>query len=423
MLLLAFIAGGAVAVHALPGGVLALCVAPLFLYLVLTFRERDPKQFLGKTVAVVGFAPILLLMWGGTREPIAAVREPKAAASEQDRPGLDEGRVFEGALAVQDVSLPAAGIELLRSGAFVDGTELRLSRLTDAQAAGAHLQMLAQAQQGRRLALAERPGMRLVDAGAERVIHVEQHGRDLLQVSARDEAELLARLHAQAVPVPRALALDVEPTTMAATKTGQARAKWPFVLPYALGHAVCFLLFILWVGTTTTRVGPAPGAAFVNGEVLCARLFSINDTGLPCVVMQGGTPEQVIVDFRYPEDVPRAHRATLWIDVATRKVAAREAGGARGARSRDADEASMRGIGDRRFDPTRPNAQRISVNTVSATIISAADLESVPLKISACSVELPASFAETFDEDRMIYMLCQLVIQSGYTWQPVFFRS
>ncbi len=428
MLVLAFIAGGVAEVQALPGGVLALCVAPLVLYLAMTFREPDPKQFLGKSVAVVGFAPILLLMWGGTREPepLAAVHEQKAGDLQ---PGLDEQRVFEGALAVQDVSLHAAGIELLRTGVFADGTELRLSRLTSAQAAGVHLRMLAQAQQGRPLALAGRSGMRMADLGGQRVIHVEQHGRDLLQVSGRDVAEVLARLHAQAVPMPHDLAPDETGPSVA-----QARSTRPFVLSYVLGHAIGFVLFILWSGTTATRVRPAPGALFVDGEVLRARLFSINDTGLPCVVLQGSTPEQVIVDFRYPDDVSRAHRATLWIDAATRKVSVRETGGAHGARPRDAEEASMRGVADARFDPTRPKAQRISVRTVSATIVTAADLASVPLSFRDGSVELghsfhrsraetPASTVQTFDEDQMIYLLCQLVIQSGYTWQPVFFRS
>jgi hypothetical protein len=142
--------------------------------------------------------------------------ESQHATSEEAQPGLDEQRVFEGALAVQDVSLPAASIELLRSGAFADGTELRLSRLVDAQAAEAHLQLLAQAQQGRPLAPGERPGMRMAEVGSERIIHVERHGRDLLQVSARDEAERLARLRVQAVPVPRALALAAEPSATAA---------------------------------------------------------------------------------------------------------------------------------------------------------------------------------------------------------------
>ena len=101
-------------------------------------------------------------------------------------------------------------------------------------------------------------------------------------------------------------------------------------------------------------------------------------------------------------------------------VRVRELLGASGAAPRDADEASMRSIGDAAFDPARPDAQRISSRTAQASMIDPARLQATRLVLrDGQAGPVPEARARTAaDPDALVTLLCALVTRSGYAWQP-----
>jgi hypothetical protein len=210
-----------------PLGMLALWAGPT------VPARRYTLNLLAATLAV----PIGLLFAADALEPAPATR-PSV-------PGLDAERLFAGAVTVQDTDLRAAGIALMRAGAFADASELRLMRFGAVDAAGDYLAMLAQAAQGEPFDNAGRRGVRLRAAGMPgSLILLEQHGADLLELRARDPASGLARLAAQQVPV-------------AALPHAAAPApRWPWLLGGALLHAGGFVLLVLWAARRTV---PRPG--------------------------------------------------------------------------------------------------------------------------------------------------------------------
>ena len=92
-----------------------------------------------------------------------------------------------------------------------------------------------------------------------------------------------------------------------------------------------------------------------------------------------------------------------------------------GAAPRNADEASMRGIGDLAADPTRPDAQRISSRVAQASMIDPARLEATRLVLRDGKAEPAPQALTTANADDLVILLCALVTRSGYAWQPKLF--
>jgi hypothetical protein len=242
-------------------------------------------------------------------------------------------------------------------------------------------------------------------------------GAGLAATATSDAKQYVARLLAGAGFLPVLLLFwgtSMEPQAGAA-----ARAVWPFAVGAALGHALAFVGLIFWGGSFVTRVTPAPGAPFVGVDVLRERLLSLNQLGLALSVHDTGAPG-LAVALRLPDAATRSHVVTLGLSAAQRRVQVREKILTFGARPANADEASMRSIGDAAFDPTRPDASSVSGVMVQTSMIDMQRLAAMPLTLLARSVELPRGLAATLDADGLCTLMCAVVTRSGWAWQPQF---
>jgi hypothetical protein len=393
---------------------IACALAPAVGLALLGRSTADARQYALNMLAATLMLPILLLFW-------ASSADVEAPAALPDAPSLDAQRLFEGATAIQDADMHGGGITLLRSGQFGDGSELRLTRFTDAAAAQGHLAMLAGAMPTAPFTEGGRRGVRLVGAGiGSTLLVIERHGPDLLELRAADRPGGLARLAAQQVPVPEVerVAAPVEPV-----------ARWPFFTAMSLAHGFALVVLIARGGSTTTRVPALRGVAPATPEQLRARLLSLARPTGPfdiCLVTEGGS-QAVRVDASPsrlpscdPAD-PTTHLITLHLDAASACVRVHEKLAARAAAPRNAEQASMRGPGDEWFDPARPDARRRWASTVQATMIVPTRLAAVPLQLYAQHAELPAAHAASLDGEGVVTALCALVTRSGWHWQPRLF--
>jgi hypothetical protein len=197
-----------------------------------------------------------------------------------------------------------------------------------------------------------------------------------------------------------------------------ARRPWIFFTGVALLHAAGFVAAIAWLAAVTTRVEAARGTTPVPAALLVQRLRSLAETGAPIDVAAGAAAGECAVVLRLAE-AGRSHRIPLHIDERTHTVHVRERVGASGATPRDADEASLRGVGDSAVDPTRPDARRISSRVAQTSMIDPARLQGTRLVLRDGRAE-PAPQARTSaDADEIVTLLCALVTRSGYAWQPL----
>ena len=80
----------------------------------------------------------------------------------------------------------------------------------------------------------------------------------------------------------------------------------------------------------------------------------------------------------------------------------------------------MRSLGDSPFDPSRPDAQKMSGRSIQTTLIVPDQLAAVELAWAGGQVQL-LSPAPT-EPEAIVTVLCALVTRSGYAWQPVMGR-
>jgi hypothetical protein len=241
--------------------------------------------------------------------------------------------------------------------------------------------------------------------------------------SQDDRQQYVVRLVACAAMLPILLMMWAgSQDTPAATTAAHvlARRPWIFFTAFALLHAATFLAAIAWLASTVTRVEAAPGATPVPAALLVQRLQSLAAAGVPIDVAAAAAPGEWAVALRLA-DAERTHRVLLQIDERTHTVRVRERLGASGAAPRDADEASMRGIGDAAVDPTRPDAQRVSSRVAQASMIDPARLQAMRLVLRNGHAEPapPAITRTAADPDELVVLLCALVTRSGYAWQPL----
>ena len=81
----------------------------------------------------------------------------------------------------------------------------------------------------------------------------------------------------------------------------------------------------------------------------------------------------------------------------------------------------MRSLGDRSFDPTRPDAQLVSGRVAQASMIDPARLQATRLVLRDGQAEPAPELAAptTADPDALLTLLCALVTRSGYAWHPL----
>lgn len=193
-------------------------------------------------------------------------------------------------------------------------------------------------------------------------------------------------------------------------------AAWPFALGGALLHVAAIVGGVVWLGTLATRVAPAAGVNMVDASLLRGRLLALPALGVPAFV-SSPSPEELVIDYRFA-DASRSHRVTLLVDAPRRRVRVFERTGASGARPADADEASMRGPGGPRWDPARPQAQRVSGATWQTTMIDPGRLATVAPSFDGARVSLSVERADALDPEDVVTLLCAVVTGSGWVWQP-----
>lgn len=391
-----------------------LCAAPLTFYgLVLLRREPELRQAIAKMAAAFLMLPVLLAMWAGSQEPLTAPPAPPTPVVY----ALEPAALFRGAVTAQVQQAPSPDVALLQSGGFPDGTELRLTRFHSPEGTFHYLTLLQESLGASPFVLGTRRGLRLsgptVAAGF--LVYFEPHGPDLLEVRGADEASVLARLTAQAIPPPTL------PKPRARIEASvRIEPVWPYAVAFSIIHVGCFVGFTFWAGALTTRVAKASDLPTVSQGDLEARLLSLQQAGVPCSAHHtaGG---DLCVDYTFAEGIARAQRLTLRIDSEQRVVRVREQLGVAGDGPRTSSEADMRSVGSVGIDPTRPKAQRIYARSIATTIIEPERLARVPIQLSGPRVTLSADEAAAADPEQLVYLLCAIVTRSGFTWQPVFF--
>ncbi|WP_457419210.1 hypothetical protein [Roseateles sp. P5_E7] len=386
---------------------LGACGLPPLLGLALVWRNTaDARQYALNMLAATLMLPILLLFWASSVD-VEATQAPAVT------PSLDAQQLFDGAETVEDAEVRGGSLVLLRAGRFADGSELRLSRFTDAHAAQNYVAMLTQAMQTEPFNDAGRKGLRLLGNGVgATLLVIERHGPDLLELRAADRDLALARLATQRVPVSQD---DPDPAT---TKPA---ASWPFFTAMAITHALVFVALIAWAGSHTTPVPALRGAAMATPDELRARLLSLARPGGPFDITEltvDGSPALRVDVSPSPR---RSHHITLHIDAQRGCVLVHEKLGIDGDAPQDADEASMRGPGDDLADAARPDAEMVWSSTRQATMVVPSRLATVPLQLQSRHADLPAGYAASLDGEGVLTALCALVTRSGWRWQPRLF--
>ena len=243
--------------------------------------------------------------------------------------------------------------------------------------------------------------------------------------SQADRQQYVIRLLACSAMLPILLMMWAGSQDPAADTTASVgllgRHPWLFFTAFALLHAALFVGAIFWLAAAVTHVGAAPGVAAVPASTLSQRLRSLAVAGVPLDVVRGERGGEWVVHLLLPVGEGRSHRLILRVDETMRTVQVRERLGAHAAAPRSADEASLRSLGDPAFDPTRPDAQRVSSCVAQASMIDPAQLAATRLTLD-CDRALPATEAlstTATDTDAVVVLLCALVTRSGYAWQPL----
>ena len=387
-------------------------LVPAIALVLMTRSTADARQYTMQVLAATLALPVVLLIWADSFELHARAASATVAAVAAEST-LDAQRLFRGAVATQDSDLRNSQGPLLRAATFADGSELRLTRYADPQAAAAYLRLLASTFRGEPFSEDGRRAVRLLNAGAgSTLVIVEQHGADLLELRSRDQASGLARLAAQQVPIP------ADPpaagSSIAASPTA-ALPQWPFYAGAATLHMLFFVGLILWGGSALTQVPPLAGTVAVSSEALSDRLCSLARASERLTVSK---PASGSLLFEVRVGRRRSHKITLRLDAGKLTVQVGEKIAACGAAPIDDDEASMGDFGESSFDATRPDAHHVWSSTWCATMIEPTRLAGVPMQLQATSALLPAAYLDSLDGEGVLTVLCALVIRSGWHWQP-----
>ncbi len=381
------------------------CALPTLLsWLVTRSQTIEPRERIVRAMACFGFFPILLGFWATSLEIAPRSAERTTATS----PGPSPDQLFAGAIARQELPRTAGTGFSTSAASFPDGSELRLTRFTDAQAAEHYLTLLVESFQARESSLGMRRGQS-AQLSPELLVYWELHGASLLELRAQNALLAQKRLAAQHVPLP--------PPRAAAEQPSGARDAW-LLSGLGLMHMCAFVIMTLWAAATTTRVRAPTDAAPLAASALLARVDALPQLGARCRVARGEAAHERVIEIELAE-AERAQQLTVTLDEPGRVLRVVELETAKGARPRDTDEASMRSLGERAYDPARPDAQRIWNVKRQATPIESARLAAIPLRFVQGAPTLPPGYGASLDADGIIHLLCALVISAGYDYQPV----
>jgi hypothetical protein len=213
------------------------------------------------------------------------------------------------------------------------------------------------------------------------------------------------------------LALPVPPATPLPWRLD---ARWAYI---AL-HALIFLVLAavaLMIATATwgSRLDPAPGTAAVSGSVLRQRLNALGISDLGVNIAPGIDAGEMLANYRDPNG-KRWIRLRLYLDEARHRVSAKEFSAISGDAPRTASEARMRFTRDHQ---PQPDASLIWSRNWSITLPQAERRRRLGVQVDHGTVRLPPDAAARFTDDDLPYLLAEVVHQSGWTWQGVFFNA
>lgn len=197
--------------------------------------------------------------------------------------------------------------------------------------------------------------------------------------------------------------------------------QWRFMAAFGGAYAVILLAFLAWLAGWTAWVPPAPGAAPLPEQRLRQRIGSLADAGLALRVEQPPSqPGQLLVtrDFR---DAERTIAVRLHFDAASHCVRARELSRVRGDRPMNAGEARM-SSSLRPRDGTHPDADLIHDASLTVTLPSAAMRHQIGARVTDDRVTIAGDREAATDPANLSHVLAEIVHQSGWGWQGVFFN-
>lgn len=236
----------------------------------------------------------------------------------------------------------------------------------------------------------------------------------LCATSRADRRQYVARLVAAALMLPLLQAMWV------GSQDGTRELPvpiWVVFTAWSLGHALVFLAAVAVLARRVTRVEAQAGTQRVDAGTLAARLRSLQAVGLPLSIEAGETAADWTLELRTADvGADRSHRVLLRLDAARAEVRVRERVAAHGAAPRDADEASLRSLGEPAFDPARPEATHGWSQTTQATMLEPDRLAAVRIALREGWVEVAPGAA--VDSESLVALLCAVVTRSGWAWQP-----
>lgn len=236
----------------------------------------------------------------------------------------------------------------------------------------------------------------------------------LCATSRTDRQQYVARLFAAAGMLPLLQAM------WAGSQDGPRELPlptWLFFTAWAVGHTLAFLAAVAVLARRVTRVEAQAGTQRVDAATLVARLRSLQAAGLPLAVEAGETADDWTLELRTADvDEDRSHRVLLRLDAARSEVRVRERLRARGAAPRNADEASMRSLGEPAFDAARPEATHGWSQTTQATMLEPGRVAAVHIALRDGWVKVAPGNAA--DSESLVALLCAVVTRSGWAWQP-----
>lgn len=196
--------------------------------------------------------------------------------------------------------------------------------------------------------------------------------------------------------------------------------QWRFMAGYGVLYLAMLLPFLLWVAAWSAWVPPAPGTMPLSEHRLKQRVQSLTDAGLGLRIERpSGEADQMLVtrDFR---DGKRTIGVRLTFVSHGHCVRAREVSLIRGDKPTNASEAQMRG-GPRRRDGVHPDADLIYDASLTVTPASETIRRQIALRITDDRVEDVSGNAVAAAPENLAHLLTELVHQSGWGWQGVFF--
>lgn len=197
-------------------------------------------------------------------------------------------------------------------------------------------------------------------------------------------------------------------------------AQWRFLLAYGAFYLAALSVFLLWVAAWTAYVPAPPGVAPAPEERLRQRLRSLEATGLGLLVEQpADDPDRMLVSHDHREG-KRGTGVRLTFVPERHCVLARELSFIKGDKPMTASEARIsRSIRPR--DGTHPDADRVYDVRITVTPPSETARQRLALRAIGDHVELASRGFAAFDPNDLPHLLTEVVRQSGWTWQGVFF--